>query len=360
MKKNIFLIIPTLGVGGGEKLVIDLAKNINKNKFKVNILVLFPKFNTIYEKNIEKSKDVNLIYLNKKKGIDVRVMFKIVRLFKEYKPDVVHTHLNVMAYILPATILNKVRLRFHTVHSIAQEEAKGISRLVMKLAYKFFNFTPIAICETVKKTIQETYKISEDIPCIYNGIDIDIFKYSNDIKKNNESINLINIGTLYHVKNHELLIEAFYEVQKNYPNITLEIVGDGELRSILERKIKKYKLKEKIILKGYLENVSKELKKSDIYVMSSNYEGLPLSILEAMACGLPIIATNVGGIPEVVTNNKNGILVDVGNKKQLIDALRKIIYDYNLRSIMGKFSLEMSKKYNIQNMTSEYEKLYLK
>lgn len=361
MKKKVFIIVPTLGTGGGEKLVIDLATNIDKSKFDVSIVCLFPKKNTIYEK-IAMREGINIIYMNKNMGLDIKLIFSLIRLFKTNKPDIVHTHLNVMPYVLPAVITSKVKSRLHTVHSVAEKEAEGISRLIMKCAYKIFKFTPVAICDYVKGTIEEVYKIkSSEISCIYNGINTSLFNRRNleNTKTKREQTHLISVGTLYHVKNHKLIIDAFSEVQKQVPNIKLTILGDGELRNELEQQIKSYGLNNKIQLKGIVENVWDELNNADIYVMASNYEGLPLSILEAMACELPIIATKAGGVVDIVKNEENGLIIDIGNQKQLQDAIIKLCTDDALREGMSKKSKTLSKRYDIKRVSKLYEEIYI-
>ncbi len=355
-KKKVFIVIPTLGTGGGEKLVVDLATNINKDKFEVNIICLFSKKNTIYESMVKDSK-IKVIYMDKKLGPDLRLMINVVKLFKKCKPDIVHTHLNVLPYILPAILISKPQSRLHTIHSVAQEDAKGISRILMKFAFKFFHVKPIAICDYVQATIQDVYKLKKvQIPCIYNAVDTSKFKRNR--VKTNGTINFISTGTLYHVKNHKLIIDAFFEVEKKFSNISLTILGDGELRQELQMQINNYGLEEKINLKGIVRNVANELNSSDIYIMASNYEGLPLSILEAMSCGLPIISTKAGGVVDIVKHGTNGILVDVNNKEQMINAMIKLCTDQQMQLKMGENSYEMSKLYDIKRCAENYEILY--
>ena len=361
MKKRLFLIVPTLGTGGGEKLVVDLAKNLNKDFFDVNIVSLFPKQNTLYEDIIDKN-DINVIYMNKKLGPNLKIIVDMINLFRKYKPDIVHTHLYVIPYVLPASILCNVKSRIHTVHSIAQKEAEGNLRRIMKVAFKYFKFIPVGICEYVQESIADVYKIPKNkIPCIYNGIDTEIFNSKTKVyNSRDKNIKIISTGRLQSVKNHKLMINAFAEVCNYIPNVQLTILGDGELRNELECQINKYNLNERIILKGVVKDVSKELNESDIYIITSDYEGLPLSVLEAMSCGLPIVATKAGGVVDIVKDGENGILVEVGNVEELINAIMKIIQDKNLKLKMGIKSKELSKLYDIKRCTTEYEHLYSK
>ena len=194
MKKKVFIIIPTLGTGGAEKLVIDIAKNIDKSEIDLTIVVLFPKSNTIYEIEAERE-NLNVIYLNKKLGFDIKVILKLNKLIKRNRPDVVHTHLNTIPYALLGVISTKVKTRIHTVHNIANKDAVGINRLINKIAYKIFKFKPIAISEYIKKTIIDTYSLNEmDIECIYNGIDTNKFKSKKE-KMHSENIKIISVAS---------------------------------------------------------------------------------------------------------------------------------------------------------------------
>lgn len=356
MKKKLLIVVPGLGTGGGEKLALDLASNIDKNKFDVSMMSLLPRRGMLFEKVAEENK-INVIYLNKKLGIDIFVILQVFKTIKQFKPDIINTHLQVVPYILPSVIFFRIKKKFHTVHSVACKESTGLLKFIMKFAYKVCGFVPVAISDYVKQTICNEYKIKEDkIPCIYNGIETKKI-YTNQRDKNQE-IKFITIGRMQNEKNHKLMINAFAEVCKERNNITLTILGDGVLRTDIEKQINQYGLGNKVFLKGIVNNVADELNKSDIYIMSSNYEGLPLSILEAMACGLPVITTKAGGVVDIVKDYENGLLVEVENKMQLINAMKKLIDDSELRERMGKVSLEYSRKYDISECTKSYERLY--
>lgn len=358
MRKRVLIVIPTLGIGGGEKLAIDIVLNLNLQKCEVLLLSLFPKMGTVFE-NIIKENGIKIKYLNKKIGFDPKVIIEFAKLVREYKPHIIHTHLNVVPYVLPATIFYGIKNRFHTVHSVANMESTGFLKKLMKVTYRFFSFTPVAICDFVKTTICEEYGLPDErVPCIYNGVNTEMFNRI-EKKKNINYFNFITTGRMQHVKNHKLLINAFSDVAKKHENVILTILGDGELRLDIEKQIKELSLEEKVILKGVVSNVPVELNEADVYIMTSNYEGLPLSVLEAMACGLPIVTTKAGGVIDIVKQDQNGLLIDVGNREQLVKAMSKLIEDVKLRQQFGEVSFNMSKQYDIQVCSKKYENLYL-
>ncbi|MGE7693582.1 glycosyltransferase [Lysinibacillus sp. NPDC094177] len=358
MRKRVLIVVPTLGIGGGEKLAIDIVLNLDVQKYEVLLLSLFPKMGTEFESIIKKN-NINIQFLNKKLGFDPKVILAFANVVRKYKPHTIHTHLNVVPYVLPATILYGIKNRFHTVHSVASMESTGFLKKIMKITYRFFSFTPVAICDVVKTTICEEYDLpDEKVPCIYNGVNTEIYKKL-ERKQNTNYINFITTGRMQHVKNHNLMINAFSDVAKKYDNVMLTILGDGELRLDIEKQIKELGLEEKVILKGVVSNVAEELNKADVYIMTSNYEGLPLSVLEAMASGLPIVTTKAGGVIDIVKQNQNGLLVDVGNREQLTKEMSKLVEDVMLRQRFGEVSFNMSKQYDIQKCVEKYESLYL-
>ncbi|HEY5588813.1 MAG TPA: glycosyltransferase, partial [Candidatus Paceibacterota bacterium] len=268
MKKiKVFEIVPDLGIGGGEKLVIDIASNLNKQEFDVTIISLYPSKKNFFE-NIIDERNIKVNFLNKKNGLDISIIFKLIKLFKNEKPDILHTHLNVVPYVLPAAIISGIKGRVHTIHSLAQTELSSVNKVIMFFAYKFFKFVPVAICDYVKKTIVEVYRLKENkIPCIYNGIDLDKFVPLTK-KYDNKFIKLIHTGSLFYPKNHMLLLEAFALSLKQYPEMQLTLVGDGILRSKIENKIIELNISKNVILKGFVKDVEKELNESDLFIFS--------------------------------------------------------------------------------------------
>lgn len=360
MKKvKIFQIVPNLGTGGGEKIALDIAINLNKDIFDITLLSLFNNKNNIYNKIAEKN-NVKVHYFNKRDGIDLKLIYDIMKYFKNEKPDIIHTHLGSGIYTILGSIMTGIKVKAHTVHNEAEKELPKIHKSIMSIAYRYLGYTPIAISDYIRNTILQTYKLRlEDVPCIYNGINMDIFKPNENKTDDRDIIQYINVGRMSEQKNQLLLIDSFNQVQKIKDNISLKIIGDGELRTEIERRIKKYNLQDKIELLGIKENVVDYMNDSDIFVLSSNYEGLPLVLLEAMACKLPIISTKVGGVIDIIENNKNGIIVEQGNVNEMSYAMIEM-YEKSKRDVLSKNAYTESKKYDIKNMVKKYEEFYLK
>lgn len=357
---NLIHIIPDLGTGGAEKLVIDLCKNIDKEKINCKIVSLYSSNNTIYEK-IAKENSIEIEYLNKRPGLDISIVKKIIKIIKKSHVDVIHTHLYVTPYVYLANLLSGKKKWIHTVHNIAEKEfCRGTVKFLMKYLYRNKIVVPIAISKTIHESIRNFYNISTDeIRCIYNGIDTTKFVKSsyNECKKNKE-IQFIHVGRFNKQKNHRLLVRSFNDAIKVNNNIKLKLIGDGELRKEVQEYVNELGLKDNIEFKGIKEDIPLEMNSSDVFILSSDWEGLPISILEAMSCGLPIISTDAGGVKDIVNNNYNGIIVDIGDYNALTKAILEISKDSQKRLDMGIRSKEISTMYDIKNITNQYQILY--
>ncbi len=350
-KKNIVIILPSLTIGGAESMVYQLVSELIKKELNLTVICIATKKDTYYERALEK-KNVNIIYLNNDSKSDFKTLAKIYNILNKIKPNIIHTHLHTCIYGIPWALTHKVKF-FHTIHSDPEFEFSKKIIKIMKFMYKNDIIVPIAISDVIKQKANLLYKVPlEKIKVAYNPVDTDKFYLKNKISKN--FIRFVNVGRLNENKNQKMLIEAFFEVQKEFPNTKLALIGDGVLRKNLEEQVKKNKLEDKVEFYGNIDYVEKILNKSDIFVLTSIYEGVPISIIEAMACGLPIIATNVGGIKDIV--NKNGILIEDLNG--LVDGMKKLIIDKSLREYMSDNSLNESKKYNKVNVAEKYLEIY--
>jgi glycosyltransferase involved in cell wall biosynthesis len=251
------------------------------------------------------------------------------------------------------------KVRIFTFHNVAGLTAGGLKKRLYEFAFKILNFTPVAICDFVKKTISEEYHLKPArIPCIYNGVDTGAF-YPATRPQEQRPVEFINTGILYHLKNHKLLIDAFAKAEMKHPFIRLTILGDGILRGELEQQIAAYGLEKKVSILGITDDVAGFLNQADVYVMSSDLEGLPLSVLEAMACGLPVITTEAGGVVDIVATGENGIITPVGDVDALSEAMAILIENDGLRKAFGEASRKRALEFDIRNCVEQYQKLYL-
>lgn len=351
--KNVLLVVPTLRQGGGQKFVLDLANGLDKEQFRVRVLVYFHQRHKAFADFAEEH-NIETVYLNKKKGLDLFFFRQVRKAVREFQPDIIHTHINTMLYLLP--FYRKRHIKLHTVHTLAQKEHYGLQKLVNYIAFHWLGVVPVGISDTVADTIAHVHHLKrEDVPVVYNGVDCkryDIPKVATD------TFNFVTVGTIYAVKNYSFLVDCFAELHKKHPETRLTIVGNGSLRGQLEQQIADLGLSGAVTITGTVGNVEDYLAASDVYVASSLFEGLPLSILEAMAAGLPVISTNVGGVPDVVKDGENGILVASGEKEAYVAALTELTENTALRTQYATRSKELSRNYDEELTIYGYESLY--
>lgn len=358
--KILMIVVPHLRTGGGQKLALDIATNVDKERFRTVILSLYPSEKNIFSDLAQKN-NIEICYLNKKPGIDLKVICEIYGSLRKYNPDIVHAHLQVMPYLLFPLYLSNVKVKLYTVHNIAEKDAHGINQKILNFAFHKCGVTPVAISDLCKKTIVSTYNLDESlVPCIYNGIKTKL--YSNDMEPEGKKLDMftiINVGRFQPQKNHMLMLKVFKRIHDVKPNTQLVLVGDGELHDQLKLYVDQNNLTQSVKFKGIISTVSEELSKADIYLMTSDWEGLPLSVLEAMAAGLPIIATKAGGVIDIVCNGKNGFLHNIGDEQGLVKSLLELINNHDKLEEFSRSSREMSQEYDISNCVSQYELLYL-
>lgn len=359
MKKKVMMVIPTLGGGGAERIVTDLARFLPRDKWDVLVVSLYGRKygNENLISQIEEAEHTTVIFLEKRNGIDFSLIKKLQKTIKEYRPDIIHTHLYAGVYVIAASLfLNKKIL--HTVHNIAEQELPKAHRKVMKMAYQNHKVIPVAISKAVLCSIGKIYQLKEkDVRLIYNGIDSGQF-IQEEIEK--KIYDFIAIGRLAPQKNPVLVLQAFAKTLQSFPDAKLCMCGDGELCQSLLNLIREYKLERNVELTGYVTNVNDYLKKSAYFVFASDFEGFGLAMIEAMAAGLPVIATKTDAAAELMTEEKEGYFCKVNDVKSLTEVMRRCLSmrgstTYNC---LCENARKHAKQFDIKNMVTAYEEIY--
>ena len=177
-------------------------------------------------------------------------------------------------------------------------------------------------------------------------------------KKEHSEFVFLTAGRLSDQKNQKLLIDAFHELLSEQVHAKLIILGDGPNKECLNQQVKQLGLENDVSLLGNVDNIEEYMARVDVFILSSLYEGLPLVLLEAMAAGLPIISTDVGGVKDIVTDN--GILVPSMDVKELKLAMQKIMEEKKMREKFAAKSYEHVLEYNSPNIANQYTELYKK
>lgn len=354
---RVIQIMPDFGVAGAEIMCENLVYELQKRKVEVSV-VSFYNYHSVITERIEEA-GIKIYYLSKKPGPDLSIFYKLLKIFRVEKPDVIHTHRYAIQYAVPAAIIVNIKTKIHTVHNIADKENGKLTRKLIKIFLKKYGVIPVALSKEIQKTIEKEYGlVPKQVPIVFNGIDLKrcIVKNSYDIEGD---FKILHIGRFSDQKNHMGLLEAYFEFQKSYKNTTLYLIGDGEKKQQIIDFIIENHIEEKVKLLGIKDNVYPFLNQADVFVLPSNYEGVPMSLIEAMGTGLPIIATKVGGIMDMLEDHKNALLIE-NNKISIVNALYCLANNQELRETIGNNAIQRAKVFSAEHMAEAYEGIYRK
>ena len=351
---NIVQIIPMFGLAGAETMCENLTYELVELGHKVTVISLYDYHSAITER-LENA-GVDIRYLGKKRGLDLSMIRKIKRVLKDTKADVVHTHLYSIEYAVPSAILAGVKHRVHTVHNVAEKENGKKARKLNKFFFKHCHVIPVALSELIRDSIAKEYGINKNkIPVIYNGIDL-----SKCVPKIDYSIcgnfKILHIGRFSEQKNHIGLVKAFKLFHDKHINSELWLIGDGEKKAEIEKYVEDNGLVSSVKFLGLQSNVYGYLHDADIFTLPSNYEGIPMTLIEAMGTGLPIVATAVGGVPDML-NEESALLVSPEDNC-ICEAFEKYYESGYLRRLHGEKSMEKSNLFSSAVMAEKYSEIY--
>lgn len=353
---KIVQLIPDFGVAGAETMCENLIYELDKLGHDVIVISLYDIHSTIT--NRLENNGINIVYLGKKSGLDLSTFKKLFKIINEIDPDIIHMHRYLMLYMLPVLAKRKYK-SFHTVHNLAKKESNKLHRIANRFGYRYFSVVPVALTKKIQESIMNEYDLPEkSVPIIFNGINLD-----NCIIKNNYYIDdqptIVHIGRFLKQKNHKRLLYAFSRLLEEKPKCILKLVGDGADKEKIVEIMKELGLESNVKFEGIVSNVYPILHNADIFILSSDYEGMPMTIIEAMGTALPIVSTNVGGISDMITNMKEGILTDC-SIDSLSSALKLLINNRKLRERLGKNALIKSEMFSSISMAKYYEEIYRK
>lgn len=353
---KIVQIMPEFDFAGAETMCETLTYELRKLGHEVVVISMYDYHSPITDRL--ESAGVCVRYLHKKPGIDLSMIPKMKKVFKEVHADVIHTHRYCAQYAIPAAIMAGVKYRVHTVHNVAEKELGKPKRKLNKFFFQHCNVKPVALSELVRDSIVREYKIKrEDIPVILNGSDLSkcIPKDNYEIKEN---FKILHIGRFMKQKNHAGLLEAFYLFHENHPDTELWLIGDGEKRTEVEEDVRKKGLTENVKFLGSQSHVYQYLHDADIFALPSLYEGVPITLIEAMGTGLPIVATAVGGVPDML-DAESALLVPVEVEK-IAQAFEIYYLQGELRRTHGKEAQRRAERFSSVTMAEKYSDLYSK
>lgn len=348
MKRYIFFI-GTLRNGGAERVVSVLASQMAEQGVDVEVLMYYDK-PVFYEL----SSKVKVTAVEKETGKKGKIQ-NLCWLRNYFKNNAKV----VLSFLAPFNMLAIVSV-FGTEVPIIVADRNDPTKvpsniLVRKTRDILYMFANGVVLQTEKNKSYFNKIIQQKSKVIYNPVDMKGYAGAAlNVKK--EKI-IVTAGRLMPQKNQKLLIKSFSKISLKYPEYKMVIYGEGPSRTELESLINELGMQEKVILPGNVSDLHDRMKLAELFIMSSDYEGMPNALIEAMCLGLPVISTTVSGTDELVHKEKNGILVDCGNEKQLIEAMDEMLGNPEKLKDYAKENVKLVEKLDIRLIVHEWTTL---
>jgi len=347
-------VIGSLNYGGAENQVVQLLNTLNPYRLD-KYLVTFKNVKTPNSRAL--SPEIMCFNLRLRRWGQIGCIIRLYRLFERVKIDVVQAHMfHTNLYVAIAARLAGVPVVLTTEHG------KNLWKRPIHHFLERRIISPlVSVRIAVSRDIRNIRAVSGDVPedkltvirnCVEIPEKVERYPCGNKVR-------IGTVGRLVPAKDYGTLIMAFKRLMEDGLNTDLIFVGDGPERSNLESMVQELGITGNVTFSGFQANVNSFLSKVDVFVLSSIREGIPVAMLEAMAIGVPVVATKVGGIPEVIQDNVDGLLVDSRNSEMLADALKRVIEDSSLGNSIGEAGRKKVKcLFSCEAICKQYEELY--
>jgi len=379
-KIKVVRIIARLNIGGPAIHAILLSEGLDKNRFETQLVIGRPDRFEGDMSNLARMKKLNLKYipkLSRKIGFyDIEAFFELLKFINKVKPDIVHTH-TAKAGTLGrlAAIVSRVPIRIHTFHGhVFNGYFSPWKARLFILVEKFlslFTTKTIAVSKGVEEEIVNVLKVvpKEKSVVIGLGLELEKFLKNNTLKgkfrantgASKDDLLIGIVGRLVPIKNHKMFLEVARKIRNKQPHLKAKfvIIGDGETRESLTDYAKKLNLGNDVCFTGWAEDLPSMYADLDIVVLTSLNEGTPLSLIEAMASAKPIVATDVGGVKDIIQDGENGLLAKANDVETFSEKLISLLQDKEKRLSMGLRGREFAKNtFQKERLVKDVEDLY--
>ncbi len=376
-KINVMFFISSYGLGGYEGVLKNLVDNFDKKEFNITAVLCYPLYTS---KNLSARmrekyfrfldwKDVKRYVIKIRSPFHIHVILRLVNILKQQKIDVLFFFaLGMGTFIAPiAGIIARIQVLIRTdanlLHGLYPPVFKPLDNLLLKYVDKI-----VFPADYLKNEYMKNFDIEESkLTRIYNGVDLSVFsKEQKTSQIRNElgidkQYNIIGIiANLTPVKSHKILIHAFPAVVKKRPQTKLLIIGEGPQDDELRQLVSQLNLEDHIIFLGYRSDTAQLISIFDIGVLCSMSEIHPVALLEIMACGVPVIAPAVGGIPEIVQHEENGLLFSAGKSNELSQHIIRLLTNKKEAKMFAKKGQMFVKEhFSLQKMIVNYQNLIM-
>jgi len=356
---NLMFVIETLEIGGAERQLLELIKGLDRNVYNP-IVVCFRRTPGLAKEVT--ALDIPVYYAIRKWRWDPSVVWKIIKLIRANNISLIHAYMPLAGiYGSAAAMISGVPIVNSSIRN-----AKVPTLYEMALLKCSFALSDVVLANsnTGKKVFS---KLSRGkIKVIYNGIDYSRFNKPIDIQNKKRDLNLERfdfvvsmVARLEEVKNPVMFVRVARIVSEALPNTAFLVVGDGSMRKALEQVIITLGLNLNVFLLGSRTDIEEILQITDIGVLTSNSEGLPNTIIEMLASGVPVVATNCEGVREILDHGQTGLCVEINNELSMAEQIIRLLRDDKLRSVMGlKGKQEVQSRFSLKEMVDRTEGIY--
>lgn len=358
--------------GGLENGIVNLIRHLPRQEFRHVVVSLTDRCAGFSQRLADCN--VQFFELNKAPGHGVKLYPRLYRLFKTLAPDIVHTrNLAALETQVPAWMA-QVPVRIHGEHGwdVSDPEGTRLRFRVMRRIYRPFVGQYVALSGHLEHYLSQRVGVrASRIERICNGVDVNRFSPAREGRTllmgspfNASEYKVIGtVGRLQAIKDQMTLVEAFAGLLRSHPgdaaHLRLMIVGEGAMRKPLEERISALGLQDKVWLAGERPDIPDVMRAMDVFVLPSRAEGISNTILEAMASGLPVVATHVGGNAELVSPGVSGLLVPPGQPQAMADAIAHYVLHSRMASVAGLAARALAvQQFSIEHMVDRYRKLY--
>ena len=361
---SLIFVITGLAVGGAETQLVRVATRLKKRGWDVRVVTLMPP--RAYVDVLEQAGiPVATLGIHDKRP-PLRPIWQLARIIREWKPDIIHSHMvhaNILVRIVRPISFAKVVIS--TAHSI--NEGGRLRDWLYRLTDPLCDLTT-HVCEAgAQRYVRERIVPPHKMRVVYNGVDVEQFRPDGQRRERMRRETQIDnhfvwlaVGRLEVPKDYPTLIRAFARISDVREDTLLWIVGEGPLRRQIERLTREVGLQKQVFFWGVRPDVPNLMNAADGFVMSSAWEGLPLVLLEAQACGLPAVVTNVGGNAEIVVQEETGFIVPPQNPTVLAEAMLRLMnLPDEIRQQMGTLARQrVEQQFSLESVVTQWENLY--
>lgn len=348
-RTRVLHVVPQLEVGGLEGMAIEFAKHTNREAFELLFVCLGERGRPA--ESIE-AQGIKVITLHTAHGLKLSLLKSLLRVIRDFSPSVIHAH-NTRAFFYAGLAGKMTRVPVIGTQHSRRFPKRGRQGLLFKLATRLLNQL-VCVSQDSRNAAEEFGPAKRPL-CVRNGIDLARFSDAGC----RAGMPAVSVGRLSREKDYGTLIQATKLVVEKRPDFELEIYGAGPCLGELEALVAAANLGRNVRFPGATGQVAEKLSGKSFFVLSSLTEGISLAILEAMASGLPVVATRVGGTPEVVEHGKTGLLVPPENPRELAEAMLAMLEVPAITRRMGEASRSrVEREFEIGRSIRQYEALY--